>query len=85
MVSKEGKLLDLKKNLTIIHMLTPKTPKDIQFSMAWHNTIGVSSRIFLSLWFPLPSYCVRHKLSNGRQNANMLGKKSSSTTWKHRF
>jgi hypothetical protein len=47
MVSKEGKLLDLKKNLTIIHMLTPKTPKDIQFSMAWHNTIGVLSRIFL--------------------------------------
>jgi hypothetical protein len=29
-VSKEGKLQDLKKILAIIHMLTSKTPKDIQ-------------------------------------------------------
>jgi hypothetical protein len=28
-VSKEDKLLDLKKILTIVHMSTPKTPKDI--------------------------------------------------------
>ncbi len=30
LVSKEGKLLNLKKILAIIHMPTPKTPKDIQ-------------------------------------------------------
>jgi hypothetical protein len=29
-VSKEGKLLDPKNNLAIVHMLTPKTFKDIQ-------------------------------------------------------
>jgi hypothetical protein len=29
-VSKEGKLLDLKKIATIINMSEPKTPKDIQ-------------------------------------------------------
>jgi hypothetical protein len=29
-VSKEGKLFDPKKILTIVHMPTPKTPKDIQ-------------------------------------------------------
>jgi hypothetical protein len=30
LVSKESKLLDLKKLLAIVHMLTPKTPKDIE-------------------------------------------------------
>jgi hypothetical protein len=30
MVSKEGKLLDPKKISTIVHMPTPKTPKDIR-------------------------------------------------------
>jgi hypothetical protein len=29
-VVKEGKLLDSKKILTIVHMPTPKTPKDLQ-------------------------------------------------------
>jgi hypothetical protein len=29
-VFKEGKLPYLKKNLAIVHMPTPKTPKDIQ-------------------------------------------------------
>jgi hypothetical protein len=28
-VSKEGKLLDSKKQSAIVHMITPKTPKDI--------------------------------------------------------
>jgi hypothetical protein len=30
MVSKEGKLADRKKILGVVHMPTPKTPKDIQ-------------------------------------------------------
>ncbi len=55
-VSKECKLLDLKKISTIVHMPTLKTPKDIQVFMAWHNTTGVSSKILLSLWFPLANY-----------------------------
>jgi hypothetical protein len=82
-VSKEGKLLDPKKNLDIIHMLTSKTPKDIQVLIAWHNITCVSSKTLLSLWLPLLSYCGRQKLLNGQQSANMLGKKSSNNTWMH--
>jgi hypothetical protein len=54
--SKEGKLLDPKKNSAIVHMPTLKTPKDIQVFMVWHNTTSVSSKILLSLWLPLPNY-----------------------------
>jgi hypothetical protein len=57
LVSKGSKLLDLKKILNIVHMPISKTCKDIKVFMAWHNTIGVSSRTLLSLW--LPSYYER--------------------------
>jgi hypothetical protein len=53
------------------------------FSMAWHNTIEVSSRILLSLWLPFPSYYKIQKFSSGQHNANMLGKKSSNIIWMH--
>jgi hypothetical protein len=51
--------------------------------MAWHNITNVSSRILFSLWFPLPSFYEKQKLSNGQENANMLAKKSSNDTWMH--
>jgi len=57
-VSKEGKLPDPKKILAIVHMPTPKTPKDIHVfnGMAQYKC---TSRTLLSLWLSLPSYCER--------------------------
>jgi hypothetical protein len=70
-VSKEGKLLDPKKISTIVHKPAPKTPKEYirvfngMAQLLWPNTISVSSRILLSLWFPLLNYYEKHKLWNG--------------------
>jgi hypothetical protein len=84
-VSKEGKLPYLKNFFVIVHMLHQKYLRTFKFSIAWHNITSVSSRIFLSLWLPLPSYYRRHKLLSGQQSANKLGKKSSNATWMHKF
>jgi hypothetical protein len=43
-VSKGGKLLDLKKISTIMNIPTLKMPKDIMFSMGWPSFTNVSSR-----------------------------------------
>jgi hypothetical protein len=63
--------------------LPQKHLRTFMFSMTWHNTTSVSSRILLSLWLPLPSYYERQKFSSGQLSANRLGKKSTNTTWTH--
>jgi hypothetical protein len=84
-VSKEGKLSDLKKIRLLSTCLPQKHLKTFGFSMAWPNTSCISSRILFSLWLPLPSYYGRQKLLNGQWSVNKLGKTPSSTTWMHRF
>jgi hypothetical protein len=46
-----GKLLDPKKNSTIVNMPAPKMPK-YMFSMGWPCFIDVLSRTLLSSWPP---------------------------------
>lgn len=49
-VSKEKKLSNPKNICTIVQMLPPNNPKDIQVSMKWHSSIDISS-IILHLWW----------------------------------
>jgi hypothetical protein len=83
-ISKEGKLLHLKKILAIVHMPTLKTLKDIHVFNGITQYYQCFIKDFVVIMVPITKLLQRQKLSSGQQNANKLGKKSSSVMWMHR-
>ncbi len=78
---KERKLQDPKKITTIVNMLKPKTPKDIQVFniMAQFYRHFVQNFVFINYQF----FFGKPKFFNGLLNVNMHGKHSSSDMWMH--
>ncbi len=77
----QGKLLILKFFWLLSICLSQKQLRAFKFTMAWHNTTGVSLRNLLLSWLPLPSHYTGQRLFSGQQSVNTLGKISSSITW----
>ncbi len=82
-ISKEGKLLDLKKKLAIVHIPTLKTPKGIHLFNGITQYCRCFIKDFVVIMAPITKLLQRQKLSSGQRNANKLGKKSSNVTWMH--
>jgi len=82
-ISKEGKLLHMKKILAIVHMPTLKTLKDIYVFNGITQYYRCFIKDFVVIMVPITKLLQRQKLSSGQQNANKLGKKSSSVMWMH--
>jgi hypothetical protein len=82
-ISKEGKLLNLKKSATIINMPKPKTPKDIQrfngMAQFYHSFI----QTLFSSWPRLANCCEKPKFFNGLSNVNKCGRQSNNNMWMH--
>jgi len=82
-ISKEGKLLHMKKILVIVHMPTLKTLKDIYVFNGITQYYRCFIKDFVVIMVPITKLLQRQKLSSGQQNANKLRKKSSSVMWMH--
>jgi hypothetical protein len=71
---KGGKLPYPKNNWLLSICLAQKQLRAFKFSMEWHNITGVSLRIILLSWLPLPNYYKKQRLLIAQQSAKRHAK-----------
>ncbi len=59
-MSKEDKLLDLRKSKPYPTCMYLSIYIKFKFLMVWHNYINVLLKALYLLWFPLQNYCERY-------------------------
>jgi hypothetical protein len=85
-MSKNGKVMDLKKVEALANLLIPTTPQEIQvFNLGWHNFIGASSKTSLQSSHQSLSCTKFLKSLNGLKSAKMLGRRRKTSMYKPLF
>jgi hypothetical protein len=84
-MSKDGKVMGLKKVEALVNMQVPTTPRRSKFPMGWHNSIGILSKNLFQSCHQSPSCSKSLKFLSGLKNVKMLGRRLKISMYKPLF
>jgi len=82
-MSKEGKVMDLKKVNTLVNMPIPTIPQEIQIFNEMALFYKCFIKNFASIMSPITNSLRSLKFLNGLKNVKMLGRRLKTSMYKH--